>query len=110
MMSSSQLGKLDALLREYMETDQCFGGISIIFTGDLQQLKPCMGSPLYVRPPPGIPLALRGHQLWNTALNTVVILTENHRAAQDPEFRQVLNACRTGGLVDTTYDSQTRTH
>ena len=47
MVSQAQFAWVDRRLRQGTAVDEPFGGISVVMTGDLGQLQPVGGSPLY---------------------------------------------------------------
>ena len=54
MISTYQLSKLDARLKQSTSTQLPFGGINILFFGDFVQYPPVGGTPLYIPiSPPG---------------------------------------------------------
>ena len=61
-----------------------FGGYSIIFAGDFRQLKPSGLSDnnlLYSR---------QWINLWNESINTIILLDNDHRFKDDPEYGQIM--------------------
>ena len=51
MVSQAQYAWVDRRLRQGTAVDEPFGGISVVMTGDLGQLQPVGGSPLYKQNP-----------------------------------------------------------
>ena len=41
-----------------------------------------------------------GRDLWRTALNAAVVLTENHRAKGDPAYAELLRVLRVGSKIN----------
>ena len=92
LLSLQLLAEIDHALRFAKEKpDVWFGGIAIIFAGDLFQYPPVGGSPLYT---PIKPYANQtndeiqkrlGRLAWKT-MNTVVNFTEQQRMKNDTEF------------------------
>ena len=87
-------------------TDQPFGGVNIIFTGDFGQLRPVRDPPLYSHMLVNNPAlddcqhkngisALMGVFLWRK-VNTVVLLRINQRQAGDKVYADMLSRIRVG--------------
>lgn len=86
-----------------------FGGVNVIFTGDLGQLKPPIQKPLYAheivtdpsfgesRNNHGIS-AMNGVLLWRQ-VDTVVELVQNQRQATDPVYANFLSRLRLGKCI-----------
>ena len=70
--------------------DGYFGGVNIIFMGDFLQIPTVSGLDVYADKPSQWE---QGHQLWRS-LNTVVLLTEQMRQSEDPEFPAALQRIR----------------
>ena len=66
--------------------DDYFGGINIIFMGDFLQLATVSHLDVYVDKPSEWE---NGHHLWRS-INLVVLLTEQMRQSDDPEFAAAL--------------------
>jgi hypothetical protein len=83
--STNDFKKLDTKLRALKRCRQkMYGGLSIIFAGDLRQLEPVNGKPFYV-----------DHTTyWQGSLNCAIILENNHRFKNDPEFGKLLGRIR----------------
>lgn len=77
-----------------------FGGLHVLFTGDLHQLKPIGGTPIYFAKPTDL-LALYGQQIWNN-LNEYKELTINTRFRNDktPHMHHFLKGARIGKIDD----------
>ena len=71
--------------------DEYFGGVNVIFMGDFYQMPTISGNDLYIDEPKSP--TYQGHQLWRS-LNACVILTEQMRQADDPEFAAMLQRIR----------------
>ena len=67
-----------------------FGGVNIIFMGDFLQILSVSNLYLYVDKPSEWEL---GHQLWRS-MNAVVLLSEQMRQSEDPEFAAALRRFR----------------
>ena len=84
---------LSLKLQEIMENKLPFGGVAIFAFGDIFQLCPVAGNPVFTRPSnPAYHLTYRLQNLWN--LLTVVNLTINHRQGASLEFAELLNRAR----------------
>jgi len=66
-----------------------FGGVNIIFLGDFLQLPSISRSRLYINNPKW----QHGYNLWH-ALNAVIILYQQMRQADDPDYSQLLGRMR----------------
>ena len=95
MVRADQLYQIDQRLQEIKESRQHFGGVSIVLSGDLLQLKPVKAVQIFEAP--------RGEKyrayhemvdLWK--MNENVELTQNHRQAGDREYAFMLNRIRMG--------------
>ncbi|KAF0702893.1 hypothetical protein AaE_015648 [Aphanomyces astaci] len=101
MMNKQQLVRLDEALRARTKLDLPFGGINIVLTGDFFQMPPVGGKPLYT------PLSAyrgdlkfdlyedTGFHLWRS-FKDVVVLNENVRFSQDPEWGRYVSLARKG--------------
>jgi hypothetical protein len=67
-----------------------FGGVNVIFIGDFLQIPSVSNLHLYIDKPSNWEL---GHQLWRS-LNAVVLLSEQMRQSEDPEFAAALRRIR----------------
>ena len=70
--------------------DGYFGSVNIIFMGDFLQLDTVSQLDVYVNKPSEWEY---GHQLWRS-INAVVLLTEQMRQSDDPEFAAALRRIR----------------
>jgi hypothetical protein len=91
MMDCIMLVNLDKNLGETKShNDVHFGGVNVIFMGDFLQLPSVSHLDVYVDKPSQYD---RGHLLWRS-LNAVVILTEQMRQSEDPDFAAALRRIR----------------
>eukprot|EP00956_Cyclotella_meneghiniana_P030548 scaffold77192_cov37-Cyclotella_meneghiniana.AAC.2 len=91
-MKEKELIKLDQRLKQVRDKNKPFGGISIVFCGDFRQLEPTGAKEN------NLLFSSQSFQhFWNT-LNSVVILENNHRFTDDPQFGQLLRELWKGGL------------
>ena len=95
MVKADLLYQLYLRLKEIMQTDLDFGGISVILAGDLPQLRPINGSWIF-EPPRGERNkdAYEVYSLWD--LFEPLELTFNHRQGSDKEYADLLNRVRIG--------------
>jgi len=71
--------------------NEYFGGVNVIFMGDFYQMPTISGEDLYIDELESP--TYQGHHLWRS-LNACVILTEQMRQADDPEFAAMLQRIR----------------
>ena len=88
MLSDILFDKLDSLFKLIKNNKLLFGGIQLIFIGDMFQLQPIEGDYCFKSP--------------NWKFDTV-ILTENMRVQNDIEFEELLKNIRYGTINDTDY-------
>lgn len=101
LLSAELISEVDSALRFVKEKpDEWFGGIMVIFAGDLYQYPPVGGMPLYS---PIAPYACHtdkeiakrlGRMVWKT-INAVVTLTEQQHMKNDPEYGAAVKRLRT---------------
>ena len=96
MVKADQLYQLDLRLRELMmKPDKDFGGVSIFLFGDIMQLKPVQGKPIWTKP-----RSAEYHQMfdfdghWQKFQS--ISLVENHRQEGDKFYANLLNRVRVG--------------
>jgi hypothetical protein len=95
------LSEVDCALRFAKEKpDQWFGGIIVIFAGDLYQYPPVGGTALYTPIAPytaqtNKDIAKRLGRLAWKSVNAVVTLTEQERMKGDPQYARAVNRLRT---------------
>jgi hypothetical protein len=99
MMKKFQLAQLDARLRAAKRVpDVPFGGVHVVLVGDFLQLPPVGGQPLYADPAQRTYILvneLAGFQLWQQFVD-VIMLKENVRFREDPEWGQGCHQARLG--------------
>ena len=106
MVKADDLYKIDMRLREIKSNhDDFFGGVAVMFLGDLMQLQPIKGRWIYEEPKDpswkntfkmggtGAPWGNEGG-LWN--LFHPYIFKENHRQGDNKEYADILNRLRFG--------------
>ena len=92
-MSDTIHKTLDRKLKEIKNRSQPFGGFTIIFAGDFRQLEP-----IGVNDTELLFLSLSS-QHWENCINAVIILDNEHRFKEDPEYGQMLKRMWSGDLT-----------
>ena len=97
MISADQLYDVNRRLQSIMASEDPFGGVAVILHGDILQLSPIRGQPIFLEPHSEQNLALYNsdENLWNNF--EVVILECNFRQGKN-EFTEVLNKVRVGNI------------
>jgi hypothetical protein len=92
-MKDRELIRLDTRLKEMRDRSKPFGGFSIIFAGDFRQLEPtsCEDSDLL--------FSCKSSRHWENCINAVIILENNHRFKDDPEYGRLLKRMWLGDLT-----------
>ena len=101
LISSDMLYKIDAKLKEifHLRSKTPFGGVGVMFVGDLLQIPPVKGK--YIFQPPNNPKNLKAFQnlgLWK--LFEPWILKHNHRQGEGGEWANCLNRLRMGIVTE----------
>ena len=93
MLSADQLDLIDTIAREILRTDEPFGGIQVVMSGDLFQLPPIGrgGEVKYVTQ----------SDVWQEADIAMCYLEEQFRQ-EDEAFLQILADIREGAVTDST--------
>ena len=86
-----------------------FGGVHIVFAGDLYQLPPVRASSIFMpvdryKTAPGS-LTLSGHAIWQNGLNACIMLQESVRFVKDPAWGQMNEEIRHGRWTQQIVDS-----
>jgi hypothetical protein len=85
-LSMKDLENLDKKMRRLKkQPGLLYGGVSIVFAGDLHQLEPVGGAD---------PVYYTYNIHWHDAINAAVILESNHRFKDDPEYGEILKRIR----------------
>lgn len=92
MVSEEMMRNIERRLRQLKDNNELFGGIHILVFGDLMQLPPVNGKPIYR--PPGNDAVLH---LWR--LFDFCELKQNMRQKNDQPFIDLLNALRVGEMT-----------
>jgi hypothetical protein len=83
-MSNIILWTLDRIFKEIGNRTLAFGGFSIIFSGDFRQLEPVGSNEKELM----FSSLSSGH--WDNSINVVIMLNNEHRFKEDPEYGQML--------------------
>jgi hypothetical protein len=94
MINDDIFGRLDLNLQAIMESNEPFGGISILVVGDFFQLPPVIPPSVFEDPKDGTYDALLGSR-WKGRFK-LYELTEIVRQVGDPEFASILSRIREG--------------
>lgn len=92
-MSDTTLLTLDRRLKEIKNQSLPFGGFSIIFAGDFRQLEPIGAKDTELL------FSSLSSQHWDNCINAVIILDNEHRFKEDPEYGQMLKRMWSGDLT-----------
>ena len=92
-MSDTILKTLDRKLKEIKNRSQPFGGFTIIFAGDFRQLEPIGVNETELM------FSSLSSQHWENCINAVIILDNEHRFKEDPEYGQMLKRMWSGDLT-----------
>ena len=85
--SFKDLENLDKKLRRLkQQPGSIYGGVSIVFAGDLHQLEPFGAG--------AQPFYYNYNMRWHGAINSAIILQSNHRFKDDPEYGELLGRIR----------------
>ena len=91
-MRDSIFRTLDKKLEDIGNRNQPFGGISIIFAEDFQQLEPVGSNDKELL----VSSKSSGH--WDNCINAIIILDNDHRFKDDPLYGQMLKRMWNGEL------------
>ena len=92
-MSDTILKSLDRKLKEIKNRSQPFGGFTIVFAGDFRQLEPVGAKDTELL------FSSLSSQHWENCINAVIILDNEHRFKEDPEYGQMLKRMWSGDLT-----------
>ena len=92
-MSDSVLKRLDKKLKQIGNAARVFGGFSIIFSGDFRQLEPVCSNDSELL------FSSLSSGLWDNSINVVIILDNDHRFKEDPEYGKMLKRMWSGDLT-----------
>ena len=91
-MTENELMKLDTKLRQYGNRNKVYGGYSIIFGGDFRQLAKGKKNELLY--------STLSKRFFEQNLNGIIILQNEHRFRNDPEFGKLLSDFWAGDLSE----------
>ena len=86
-MGDDHLRKLDRRLKEMGDKTKPFSGFSVIFAGDFCHLEPCGSSESQLF------FSRTSSNLWNDSVKTIIILHNDHRFREDPDYGKMMNRC-----------------
>jgi hypothetical protein len=92
-MSDSILMTLDRKLKDIRNRSLPFGGFSIVFAGDFRQLEAIGAKDTELL------FSSLSSQHWDNCINAVIILDNEHRFKEDPEYGQMLKRMWSGDLT-----------
>ena len=94
MVKADMLMQLDLRLQELTEKlGVPFGGVGVLVFGDLMQLPPCLGRPVFAEPlNKDFLIAHRINPLWKMFKS--ILLEKNHRQGNDRTYAELLNRIR----------------
>ena len=92
-INDPQLIKLDNRLKENRDRTKPFGGFSIIFTGDFHQLQAVKSFES------NLLFSTESSKHWENSINVVIILENDHRFKDDPEYGRMLKWIWSGDLT-----------
>lgn len=98
MLPYELLHQINLRLQELKCSNQLFGGVNILLFGDLMQLPPVLGSPIFVQPEELEGMLHLFHQFSFCELKEVV------RQQNDRTFVDLLNNLREGKLTSEQYE------
>ena len=103
VLKADDFYKFDLRMRELMQnTEEPFGGCSVLLLGDILQLRPVLGRFIFEEPICGnyhLPFLI--DPLWHKF--EVVFLTHNHRQGEDRPYAEILNRVRIGKQTEEDY-------
>jgi ATP-dependent DNA helicase PIF1 len=94
MIGLTLLNKIDVRLRALRQRDEPFGGMSVVFSGDLLQLPPIADVPVW-NTESTTKECVTGRELWRL-VDHVVFLTVNMRSGGDQRYADMLERIRYG--------------
>ena len=95
MVSADDLYKIHHRMTDIFNNNLPFGGLGIMFVGDILQLKPVKGRFIFEEPKDeGHAIYYRETSLWHSL--EAITLKHNHRQGEGSKWTQTLNRFRTG--------------
>lgn len=105
MLHARTLDMVDQVCREFKHSDEPFGGMQVILSGDFFQLPPITRGPRQPSlegidndPDAANPDLVVYSRAWKAMRPAICYLTEQHRQSEDEVFLSILNAMRGDGL------------
>ena len=92
-MSDKELLQLDNRLKEIRDRTKHFGGFSIVFAGDFRQLEPVASKDS------DLLFSETSSRHWEHIINAIIILDNDHRFKDDPEYGKMLKRMWKGELT-----------
>ena len=93
MVKADMLYQLNLQLNEIKQNDRDFGGVAVILSGDLMQLRPVQARYIFQKPKDNkFALSFLVHSLWKQF--DIVELQQNHRQGKDGVYADILNRIR----------------
>ncbi len=91
-MGDSTLQMLNKKFTTIGQTNKSFGGFTIIFIGDFRQMEPVCSKET------GLMFLTLSSMEWQQKNNAIIILNNDHRFKQDPEYARMLKKMWKGDL------------
>jgi hypothetical protein len=91
-MSNSVFKTLDKKLKQIGNGAHAFGGFSIMISGDFRQLESVCSNNSELL------FSSLSSRHWDNNINVVIILDNDHRFKEDPEYGKMLKRMWNGGL------------
>ena len=88
------------LMKEAFQNKEPFGGVAMVCFGDIMQIKPVQGTPVFeeIHKNPQLSLHQSIDNLWRNF--SVIMLKTNHRQGKDRDYANILNRVRVGQWTD----------
>ena len=97
-MTDDEMSRLNQRLQQMRDRTKPFGGFSIIFAGDFRQLEPTKSEES------DLLFSTKSSRRWEYCLNTIIILDNNHRFKEDPDYGKLLKRMWSGDLTKEDRD------
>lgn len=82
-MDDRTLQRLDQRLKQLRDRSKPFGGFSIVFAGDFRQIQPRTSEDNLI-------FSRSSSNLWINSINNILILNNEHRFKEDPEWGKMM--------------------
>ena len=103
MLRADVLDMMDFSLRHVRRNQQRFGGVQMLFIGDLYQLPPVVRDEHVLKLYYGSPFFFESHALKEVPLITIELTTVYRQT--DEKFLEILNEIRDGEISDIDFDA-----